>query len=61
MIYEKPHHHLGNKYHIKSTVSKNIYEVQFTMHFITCKTDDLIIAMDMRYLKLDYLLIKKNN
>lgn len=31
------------------------------MHFITCRTDDLIIAMDMKYQKLDYLLITKDH
>jgi len=61
MIYEKPIHHVGNKFHMKSIISKRVYEVEFTMSFVTCSMDDLIIAADLRYKKMDYLCISKNN
>jgi len=46
---------------MKSIISKKVYEVEFTMSFITCSMDDLIIAVDLKYRKLDYLCISKNN
>ena len=45
---------------MKSIISKKVYEVEFTMHFITCSMDDLIIAVDLKYKKLNYLSITKN-
>jgi hypothetical protein len=48
-LYEKPVHHLGDKFFMMSTKRNAVLEVQFRMHFHLQYETDLLLVMDIDY------------
>lgn len=56
-ILNKPGCHSGTKVHMLSLIKKNIYEVNFSIHYIVRNTQDLLLGLEIKLRSIDKICI----
>lgn len=55
--FDKPGCHSGSKVHMLSLIEKNIYEVDFSVHYIVRNTEDLLLGLEIKLRSIDKICI----